>query len=214
MKKLLCRTSPRLFEILNRGNFFHKQNFKQENEYSKVDSQLLPTHRFALPTLVNTTRSYICGPSLTYFCFLTQCVDLKDKTKMYKVNLPFQGQPTRLPLTSYRAAEDFLRSDHVSFWNNYPSLSAIFLSDTANLRSYMTRCYHKNCDSVSRVTPKMIQFLQKTSDVILAVAIDATKQSCPLHEPKGKGKGKRMETRVTRMCRTKCEKMLRVTLSS
>ena len=115
--------------------------------------------------------------------------------------------------------EDFLRSDHVSFWNNNPSLSAIFLSDTANLRGYMTHCYHENCDNASRVTTKMIQFLQKTSDVILAVAIDVTKQSCPSHEPKVGAlqtdtSGKRMETRVTRMCRTMCEKMLRVTLLS
>ena len=74
---------------------------------------------------------------------------------------------------------DFLRSDHVPFWNSVPSLSAIFLSDTADHRGYMTSCYHEDCDSVARVTPKVLQFLQKTSDVILAVVNDATKLSCP-----------------------------------
>lgn len=99
--------------------------------------------------------------------------DLKNKTTMYSVNLPFSGQPENLP----PAMADFLRSDHVPFWNS--SLSAIFLSDTADHRSYMTKCYHENCDSVARVTPEMLQFLQKTSDVILAVTNDVTMVSCP-----------------------------------
>ena len=74
--------------------------------------------------------------------------------------------------------DDFLRSDHVSFWDKSPSLSAVFLSDTADLRGYMVSCYHENCDSLSHVTPKMLQFLQKTSDTILATANDVTKVSC------------------------------------
>ena len=57
-------------------------------------------------------------------------------------------------------------------------MSAIFLSDTADQRGYMTSCYHQNCDSLSHVTPEMLQFLQKTTDTILAMANDVTKLSC------------------------------------
>ena len=98
---------------------------------------------------------------------------------MYSVNLPFHGQPSKLDNLHYNIMSDFLRSDHVPFWNSFPSLSAIFLSDTADHRGYMTSCYHADCDSVARVTPKVLQFLQKTSDVILAVVNDVTKLSCP-----------------------------------
>ena len=97
---------------------------------------------------------------------------------MHQINLPFHGQPSKLPLQSQNMMGDFLRSDHVSFWDKSPSLSAVFLSDTANLRGYMVSCYHENCDSLSHVTPKMLQFLQKTSDTILATANDVTKVSC------------------------------------
>ena len=86
---------------------------------------------------------------------------------------------SRLPAAMWNAMGDFLRSDHVPFWNSGPSLSAIFLSDTADHRSYMVSCYHANCDSITRVTPEMLQFLQKTSDTILATTNDVTKLSCP-----------------------------------
>lgn len=98
---------------------------------------------------------------------------------MYAVNLPFHGQVSRLPPAMWNAMGDFLRSDHVAFWDNLPSLSAIFLSDTADHRSYMVSCYHANCDNIGRVTPEMLQFLQKTSDTILATTNDVTKLSCP-----------------------------------
>lgn len=104
---------------------------------------------------------------------------LGDKTAMYQVNLPFQGQPSKLPpFWQYYLLGDFLRSDHVSFWDHDPSMSAIFLSDTADQRSYMKSCYHKNCDSLSHVTSEMLQFLQKTTDTILATVNDVTKLSC------------------------------------
>ena len=98
---------------------------------------------------------------------------------MYPVNLLFYGQPYKLPPRWYNAVGDFLRSDHVPFWNNDPSMSAIFLSDTADHRSYMVSCYHQDCDNINRVTSEMLQFLQKTSDSIVAVANDVTKLSCP-----------------------------------
>ena len=115
----------------------------------------------------------------TLCIFLLFPLDLKNKTSMRWVKLPFQGQVSKLPRKISYALDDFLRSDHVSFWNNPISLSAIFLSDTAELRGYMTSCYHEDCDGPSRVTPQMLQFLQKTSDVILAVTNDVTKMSCP-----------------------------------
>ena len=98
---------------------------------------------------------------------------------MYPVNLLFYGQPYKLPPLWYDTLGDFLRSDHVPFWNNDPSMSAIFLSDTADHRSYMVSCYHQDCDNINRVTSEMLQFLQKTSDSIVAVANDVTKLSCP-----------------------------------
>lgn len=104
---------------------------------------------------------------------------LGDKTTMYPVNLLFYGQPYKLPPLWYNTLGDFLRSDHVSFWNSDPSMSAIFLSDTADHRSYMVSCYHQDCDNINRVTSEMLQFLQKTSDSIVAVANDVTKLSCP-----------------------------------
>ena len=113
------------------------------------------------------------------FAISSSPVELKDKTAMYSVNLRFHGQPSKLDSYHKYIMDDFLRSDHVPFWNSAPSLSAIFLSDTADHRSYMISCYHKDCDNVARVTPKMLQFLQKTSDVILAVVNDVTKLSCP-----------------------------------
>ena len=106
-------------------------------------------------------------------------VALGDRTSMYPVNLPFHGQPDNLSPFLYYALGDFLRSDHVPFWNSYPSMSAIFLSDTADHRSYMKSCYHEDCDNIKRVTSEMLQFLQKTSDSIVAVANDVTKLSCP-----------------------------------
>ena len=100
---------------------------------------------------------------------------------MYPVELPFRGQPSRLDSYKYY---DFLRSDHKSFWESSHALSAIFLSDTANFRERMTSCYHEDCDRLSRVTPQMLQFLQKTIDVILSVTNDVTEQSCPQRIPK------------------------------
>ena len=98
---------------------------------------------------------------------------------MYPVNLLFYGQPYKLPPLWHNTLGDFFRSDHMPFWNNHPSMSAIFLSDTADHRSYMVSCYHQDCDNINRVTSEMLQFLQKTSDSIVAVANDVTKLSCP-----------------------------------
>ena len=118
-----------------------------------------------------------CG--VHYFSSSSLHVALGNKTSMYPVNLPFHGQPYKLPDSFPDAVHNFLRSDHVPFWNNKPSMSAIFLSDTADHRSYMKSCYHEDCDNIKRVTSEMLQFLQKTSDSIVAMANDVTKLSCP-----------------------------------
>ena len=117
--------------------------------------------------------------SETLRIFLLCPLDLKDKTSVHSVKLPFHAQVSKLSPRMFNVLADFLRSDHVSFWNSSTSLSAISLSDTAEFRGYMTSCYHEDCDSPSKVTPQMLQFLQKTSDVILAVTNDVTKLSCP-----------------------------------
>ena len=100
---------------------------------------------------------------------------------MHSVTLPFRGQPSKPDSYKYK---DFLRSDHKPFWESNHTLSAIFLSDTANFRERMTSCYHMDCDRLSRVTPQMLQFLQKTIDVIVSVTNDVTEQSCPQRIPK------------------------------
>ena len=123
--------------------------------------------------------SYQLNSSGRYFSSSCPHVALGDKTAMYLVNLPFHDQPSKLRPRFYNAIENFLRSDHVPFWDSYPSMSAIFLSDTADHRSYMVSCYHQDCDNINRVTSEMLQFLQKTSDSIVAVANDVTKLSCP-----------------------------------
>lgn len=91
-----------------------------------------------------------------YFSSSSPHVALGDKTAMYRVNLPFHDQPYKLSPDVYYAIENFLRSDHVSFWNSLPSMSAIFLSDTADHRSYMVSCYHEDCDNINRVTSEML----------------------------------------------------------
>ena len=134
---------------------------------------------FTVSVALLTLNSKVGVKGRLLFFFKKKLADLKNKTTMYSVKLPFQGQPSKLSAYAYYVMGDFLRSDHVSFWESIPSLSAIFLSDTADLRGHMTSCYHEDCDRLSRVTPRMLQFLQKTIDVILAVTNDVTKMSCP-----------------------------------
>ncbi|XP_068738802.1 uncharacterized protein [Montipora capricornis] len=118
---------------------------------------------------------------LFYYHYNQVKSDLKNKTTMYPVELPFRGQPSKLDSHNYK---DFLRSDHEPFWESNHTLRAIFLSDTADFRERMTSCYHEDCDRLSRVTPQMLQFLKKTIDVILSVTNDVTEQSCPQRIPK------------------------------
>ena len=71
----------------------------------------------------------------------------------------------------------------MSFWNSVPSypprsMSAIFLSDTADKRGYMKACYHQNCDDIDHVTLESLQFLAQTSEAIVKTANDWTELSC------------------------------------
>ncbi|KAK7110840.1 uncharacterized protein [Littorina saxatilis] len=77
--------------------------------------------------------------------------------------------------------EAFLRSDHVAFWE--VQMSAVFISDTADYRSYMSACYHQACDRMDKVTPSMLDFAAKTCRTLISVldkmapVVDATSAS-------------------------------------
>jgi hypothetical protein len=117
---------------------------------------------------------------LTKTLFFT-LLDWKYTTK-YKIQvfrLPFDGRTTEglSPYGRY-VLSPFLRSDHVSFWDERTSNRAIFLSDTADMRSYMRSCYHKDCDSLSHVTPDFLGFLSKSCDAIVMTTNDLTNNTC------------------------------------
>eukprot|EP00745_Piridium_sociabile_P021780 TRINITY_DN33632_c0_g1_i1.p1 TRINITY_DN33632_c0_g1~~TRINITY_DN33632_c0_g1_i1.p1 ORF type:complete len:381 (-),score=70.21 TRINITY_DN33632_c0_g1_i1:35-1177(-) len=65
---------------------------------------------------------------------------------------------------------NFLRSDHAPFWLG--GLDAIFITDTADFRGYMKKCYHKYCDTIERVTPSMMTFAATTCHTLIAVLDD------------------------------------------
>ena len=67
---------------------------------------------------------------------------------------------------------NFLRSDHKSFYRG--NQKAIFLTDTANFRGHMTKCYHQACDTMSHVTSEMAGFLSKTAYTLTSMAQDLT----------------------------------------
>ncbi|KAH3706178.1 hypothetical protein DPMN_065559 [Dreissena polymorpha] len=73
------------------------------------------------------------------------------------------------------ALTDLFRSDHVNFWlNNIP---AIFVSDSADLRGKMQKCYHNACDSLGMMlNDDNLNFLAKTSDTI-AATVDKLSQN-------------------------------------
>ena len=77
------------------------------------------------------------------------------------------------------AVRDFFRSDHYRFWNAEPSLPAVFLTDSADFRGYMQQCYHEDCDDVSHVTSKRLEFLGQTAQSLVEVASNMTKEKCP-----------------------------------
>ena len=95
------------------------------------------------------------------------------------VNIPAGGRPDDFSSQVKSGFRDFIfRSDHLRFWNAEPSLPAVFITDTANFRGYMKQCYRQSCDDINHVTPDMITFLARTTESVVAVASNMTKEKC------------------------------------
>lgn len=79
---------------------------------------------------------------------------------------------------------NFMRSDHGNFWEsdlNTKGLPAIWLTDSANFRGDMIKCYHHECDNLQvMLTDENINFLGKTADAIVTTMHK-------LSEPSGSG---------------------------
>ena len=71
---------------------------------------------------------------------------------------------------------DLYRSDHYSFWDTDASYSALMLTDTANFRGYMQRCYHKECDDISHVKENNLEFLNRSINAVIKTALDLSEQ--------------------------------------
>ncbi len=69
------------------------------------------------------------------------------------------------------------RSDHYSFWDTSASYSALMLTDTANFRGYMQRCYHKKCDDLSHVKEDNLEFLRKSINAVIKTVLDLSEIS-------------------------------------
>ncbi|KAK7110841.1 uncharacterized protein [Littorina saxatilis] len=78
----------------------------------------------------------------------------------------FEVESFTLPMVS-DAFGDFLRSDHYAFW--LAGLKAVFITDSANFRGYMTACYHNPCDDIQRVTSDRLDFVTKTCRTLVSV---------------------------------------------
>ena len=86
------------------------------------------------------------------------------------MQIPIKGRPS-LSSTS-RYYRDFYRSDHYSFWDTDASYSALMLTDTANFRGYMQRCYHKECDDLGHVKENNLEFLQRSINAVIKTVLD------------------------------------------
>ena len=71
---------------------------------------------FTVSVALLTVNSKVGVKGRLLFFLKKKPADLKDKTTMYSVKLPFEGQPSKLSAYAYYVMGDFLRSDHVSFW--------------------------------------------------------------------------------------------------
>ena len=102
------------------------------------------------------------------------------KTLAVELPYPMEGRPSNWPEIILRGVRDFFRSDHYNFWNTDPSLPAAFVTDTADFRGHMRQCYHESCDDINHVTSDMITFLARTTDSIVKVPINMTKEKCQM----------------------------------
>ncbi len=46
------------------------------------------------------------------------------------------------------------------------------LTDTANFRGYMQRCYHKECDDLSHVKEDNLEFLRRSINAVIKTVLD------------------------------------------
>ena len=79
--------------------------------------------------------------------------------KTMVLELPVRGQPKHWPSKLSRHLSDFGRSDHYNFWKK--GLVSLFITDTAEYRGVMKRCYHRMCDHPAQFSHKSYDFLTK-----------------------------------------------------
>ena len=91
----------------------------------------------------------------------------------YRAQLMQLPIPAGVPLPEQLA--EFYRSDHYSFWANKVSYSAVSLTDTADFRGYMERCYHKKCDNLRPVKDDDLEFLRRTINALIQSVLDLSK---------------------------------------
>jgi hypothetical protein len=46
------------------------------------------------------------------------------------------------------------------------------LTDTANFRGYMQRCYHKECDDISHAKEHNLEFLRRSINAVIKTVLD------------------------------------------
>ena len=85
------------------------------------------------------------------------------------ISIPISGRPSLSPNSNY---DPFYRSDHYSFWNANTSYSALMLTDTANFRGYMIKCYHEYCDNLVNVKEDDLEFLRRSINAVIKTVLD------------------------------------------
>eukprot|EP00058_Branchiostoma_floridae_P021185 XP_002606675.1 hypothetical protein BRAFLDRAFT_72556 [Branchiostoma floridae] len=101
--------------------------------------------------------------------------------KQYNALIPIKDVETDGPKSPYWPVYRFLSySDLWSFWKDNPDLKTMLLSDTAQLRGRMQQCQHRPCDDMRFVTEENLGMLKKTTDAVIALALEFsnTRTSC------------------------------------
>ncbi|XP_035678147.1 uncharacterized protein LOC118416939 [Branchiostoma floridae] len=101
--------------------------------------------------------------------------------KQYNALIPIKDVETDGPKSPYWPVYRFLSySDLWSFWKDNPDLKTMLLSDTAQLRGRMQQCQHRPCDDMRSVTEENLGMLKKTTDAVIALALEFsnTRTSC------------------------------------
>ena len=82
--------------------------------------------------------------------------------------IPLTGKPSENP-----NFDAFYRSDHYRFWDNDVPYSALMLTDTADHRGYMRKCYHKTCDRINPyVKDDDLEFLRRTINAVIKTSLE------------------------------------------